>query len=399
MRGIVESSDRVRVTAGAGATAAAFTRFPRGDRPLVIRDAAVSHEGLALPRDAIDVPLEAAAVDSAMIGTLVAAGRGATSIVSLGGGSVMDAAKIVRMLLVTPQLTGPLQSLARRSGLVRVPELLVRRGPDLPLLLISTTFGTGTETSRVACLATSWGRRLLSGSRLQADGAVLDPVHTATLPRMLQGEGLMEVILRVLGPAAGSAPSLAADHDARGIVMAAAGLAEQLRAGRLSPEQRLFASQLSAATHRSWALVGRRTYAAPHWYLANELSWETGTRKIPATLAIVPAIWRRIIDGDTRWGAPERLAMCWTWIREAVPGLPEDANDGLIALRSRWGLQTISAPAPAVLDAVVERCLASWGAPLPALGRLDRDAVASIFAESFDGSAIRSRQGEEVMGR
>lgn len=384
---ITESYEPVRVTAGAGSTAAALARFPLGDRPLVIRDPAVEPVGLAMPPGAIDLSVDAAAGDAHLVAAILAAGRNATAVVALGGGSTMDAAKIARMLLVAPELATPLRALAERSGFVRIPELVSSRNAGVPLMAIPTTLGTGAEVSSVACQVTPWGRRLLAGARLRPDHAVLDPVHTSTLPWLLQMEGLLEVILRVVGPLIGSARSLAADHDAHAIVTGTAGLAESLRTGFLGADERLLAAQLSAASHRSWALVGRSSYAAKHWYLANELSWATGTRKIPATVTVLPAIWGRITDGDERWGSRDRLALAWSWVRAAVPDLPADVREGLPVLLDRWGLRPIDAPGAARVQEATARAHESWGGRLPALGRISSAEIHEVFAESAVAAA------------
>lgn len=396
---IIESAGPVPVTAGAGATAAALARLRLGDRPLVLRDAAVDPVGLLLPAGAIDLALDTADADAQLIPAILSAGRRATSVVAFGGGSTLDVAKIARLLLEAPGLAGPLRALTERSGFVRVPELLARRRGNVPLLAIPTTWGTGTEVSSVACQVTPWGRRLLSSPRLRPDQAVLDLIHTSTLPWVLQMEGLVEIILRVLGPAIGSPPALGADHDAAAIVGGVARLAEAGRTGLLRSEQRLFAAQLSVSSHRSWALVGRESYAAKHWYLANELSWVTGTRKIPATIPLLPVLWGRIAEGDPRWGSRERLAVAWSWVRAVVPDLPDDVGAGLVALFARWGLRAIDAPEPALLQEAARRVQDSWGGALPALGRIAPEAVGEVFAESFPTSAEPDRSEREEVRR
>ncbi|MGH3690372.1 MAG: iron-containing alcohol dehydrogenase [Microbacterium sp.] len=396
MNPLTQSSVAARMTAGAGATSAAMRLFRLGEHPLVVRDAAVEPIGLALPPGATEIRLEAQGVDTRSIAEIVSAGSRATAVVALGGGSTLDAAKIARLLIVAPRLAVPLRTLTERSGFVRLPEAPTERSGSLPLLAVPTTFGTGSEVSSVACVVTPWGRRLLSSAELRPDHAALDPVHTATLPRRLQMEGLVEVILRVLGPAVGSRADLAADHDAEAIVNRTARLAEQLRVGFLAPDERLLAAQLSAASHRSWALVGRDTYAAKHWYLANELAWVTGSRKIPATIAILPTLWGRIEDGDRRWGSSERLAFAWSWVRAVVPDLPLGVRDGLRALFLRWGLHTIDAPSGRVRNEASVRAHTAWGGSLPALGHVDLEAIDQIFVESFpaDADPIPTRREE-----
>ncbi|MBO9625492.1 MAG: iron-containing alcohol dehydrogenase [Microbacterium sp.] len=397
---VSEVGGDTRLTSGAGAAAIALARFPLGGRPLVLHDAAVEFAEARFPARTIEIAVDAARIDDLLVPDVAATARDATAVVGLGGGSTLDVAKIVRVLRESPHLAALLHSHGERSGFVRVPDVSVARRDRVPLLAIPTTFGTGAEVSRVACLATPWGRRLLSGGRLQPDRAALDPLRTSSLPRRLQREGLLEVVLRVLGPAIGSPAALAADHDAAAIVAAAVRLGERLRVGFLGPDERLFAAQLSSASLRTWALVGRETYAAKHWYLANELSWVTGTRKIPATIAILPALWRRITEGESTWGSAERLAEAWSWVRTAVPELSSDASDGLRELIGRWGLRPIPAPTEALLRAATTRAHTSWGGSLPALARIRPEDIHRIFTESFAERANADiERGEGVMQR
>lgn len=380
---IVESRASTRLVAGIDATAAAVMRFPGGARPVALVDAALDAGGLRLPRETRLVALDATALDLDGLLRLSDTASDATAIIAFGGGSTIDAAKILRLAITAPAVMGTVRRLTARSGFYHLPELSAQPVAHVPLLVVPTTFGTAAEVSPVACIRTSSGRRLLSGSRLRAEDAALDPLHTRTLPRSQQMEGLLEVLLRVIGPVTGSPADAAADHDARSIVQGVAGLAEKLRHAPLTVEERLFAAQLSAATQRGWALAGRDAYAAKHWFLANELSWVTRTRKIPATAAILPALWGRIADGDADWGSRERLAEAWDWVREVVPDLPGADADGIRALVRRWGVTPIAAPGPGALSETAARVTASWGAPLPALCRIAPSAVHDILTESF----------------
>lgn len=397
---IIESRTPTRLVAGIDSTAAAVMRFAGGVRPVALVDAVFDAAALRLPREARIIPLATGpggtGLDLDDLQRLSESAVGATAIIAVGGGSTIDAAKVMRVLLTAPAVVDTARRFIARSGFYHLPELSAPHGQHVPLLAVPTTFGTAAEVSPVACVRTASGRRLLSGSRLRADDAALDPLHTRTLPRTQQMEGLLEVVLRVIGAAAGSPRDAAADHDARSIVHGITTLAETLRRAPLHDEQRLFAAQLSAATQRTWALAGRQTYAAKHWYLANELSWVTGARKIPATAAVLPTLWGRIADGDVSWGSRERLAEAWGWVREALPDLPEAAGDGIRALLGRWGVMPMPAPTSDDLDDTVERILMSWAAPYPALGRIERSALRGILTESFASTrapSIRSGRG------
>ena len=96
---------------------------------------------------------------------------GAELVVGFGGGSPMDTAKVVACLV------GSDQPLATMYGVGNV------KGPRLPLMLVPTTSGTGSEVTNVAILTT--GRTAKQGivaDPLYADRVLLDAELTLGLP-------------------------------------------------------------------------------------------------------------------------------------------------------------------------------------------------------------------------
>jgi phosphonate metabolism-associated iron-containing alcohol dehydrogenase len=100
------------------------------------------------------------------------------AVIGLGGGSAMDAAKAVALMLSQAETTpAPLDQLFRAKQ-IRQPAC------RLPLLLIPTTAGTGSE---VTPFATIWDNKQkqkfsLSGSAVYPDVALLDASLTLSLP-------------------------------------------------------------------------------------------------------------------------------------------------------------------------------------------------------------------------
>ncbi|MBC7999946.1 MAG: iron-containing alcohol dehydrogenase [Leptolyngbya sp.] len=96
-------------------------------------------------------------------------------IVAIGGGSVMDTAKVVNICLT---LGG---EILEYQGLNNIAEQL------LPLVAVPTTAGTGSEVSMVAMVKDhTEGKKLLFGSRYLAPSvAILDPLLTVSLPPKL----------------------------------------------------------------------------------------------------------------------------------------------------------------------------------------------------------------------
>ena len=103
-------------------------------------------------------------------------------VVGLGGGSALDTAKQVAVLLGDPSH----ESIGRY---VLARRLLPGRRP---LVAIPTTAGTGAEATRTCVLADEEGRKVWTwGDALLPDVVVLDPEATATMPPVVTtGTGL-----------------------------------------------------------------------------------------------------------------------------------------------------------------------------------------------------------------
>ncbi|GGE48165.1 alcohol dehydrogenase [Marinicauda pacifica] len=104
----------------------------------------------------------------------VEAGRrfGAEAVIGFGGGSPMDTAKVVAVLLRGAQ---------DLSTMYGVEQVSATRPP---LILIPTTAGTGSEVTNVAVVTTGeTSKRGIASGALYADMAILDPELTRGLPR------------------------------------------------------------------------------------------------------------------------------------------------------------------------------------------------------------------------
>ena len=103
--------------------------------------------------------------------TAVEAGRGAASIVGFGGGSPMDVAKLAAYLLGSD------------DNLDEIWGVDIAKGGRLPLALVPTTAGTGSEASPISVITCEGGVKLaVNSAPLIADWAVLDATLTLGLP-------------------------------------------------------------------------------------------------------------------------------------------------------------------------------------------------------------------------
>lgn len=157
-----------------------------GARVLVVGDAGVARLGMVKRVEAIlagaghevatftDLAGEPtdAAIDAA---AGVARRHGAVLVIGIGGGSALDTAKLAAGI-------APADKPAMAYGLCAIPL------PAKPLrkILIPTTAGTGSETTRTSVFADATGRKLWAwGDELRADLALLDPALAVGLPRHL----------------------------------------------------------------------------------------------------------------------------------------------------------------------------------------------------------------------
>jgi len=93
-------------------------------------------------------------------------------VIGLGGGSSMDTAKLVALLL------GSNQTLPEMYGVD------VATGPRLPLILVPTTAGTGSEVTPISVVTTEGGVKMgVNSPPLYPDMAILDAELTYGLPR------------------------------------------------------------------------------------------------------------------------------------------------------------------------------------------------------------------------
>ena len=169
-----------RLLAGAHQAKALAERLPDGPC-LFVTDRDLVRLGLTdAYRDAIAASHELTIFDSVEADpskdTLLAAveaGRsaGAESVVALGGGSPMDVAKLAAYLLGSD------------DHLDEIWGVDVAKGRRLPLALVPTTAGTGSEATPISVITCEGGVKLaVNSAPLIADWAVLDATLTLGLP-------------------------------------------------------------------------------------------------------------------------------------------------------------------------------------------------------------------------
>ena len=168
--------------AGDGRAASLADLLPEG-ACLVVTDAQIVALGIAGPcLDALSasgrtvILFDSVEADPSRQTLLAAveAGRsaGVASVVGFGGGSPMDVAKLAAYLLGSGDELDAIWGLDKAAG------------RKLPLALVPTTAGTGSEATPISVITCEGGVKLAVNARpLTADLAVLDPQLTLGLPR------------------------------------------------------------------------------------------------------------------------------------------------------------------------------------------------------------------------
>ena len=159
-----------------------LVRAQIGQRVLLVTDPGMLATGIV---DRALTSLEAAGVEARMFkdveadppesvilaATAVATEMGAEGIIGLGGGSSLDVAKLVAVLALGRE------SLKDMYGIGNV------KGPRLPLILVPTTAGTGSEVTPISIVTTGTNEKMgVVSPVILPDVALLDPELTLGLP-------------------------------------------------------------------------------------------------------------------------------------------------------------------------------------------------------------------------
>jgi alcohol dehydrogenase class IV len=170
----------LRMGAGLAGQIGEITRLICGDRVLFVTDPGMMATGLV--QRATD-GLRAAGVAVTLFDQVQAdppesivlqaaeQARGATGVIGFGGGSSLDVAKLAALLAASGQ------PLAQAYGIGNA------QGPRLPLVLVPTTAGTGSEVTPISIVTTGASEKMgVVSPLLLPDLALLDPELTLGLP-------------------------------------------------------------------------------------------------------------------------------------------------------------------------------------------------------------------------
>ncbi len=184
-----------RLVSGSGSSARVGELLPPGPC-LFVTDARV--RALGLPDRALasmsDAGIEPVVFDAveadpsrATVMAAAAAGAGCASVVGFGGGSPMDVAKLAAYLIASGDELDSLWGVGKAIG------------PRLPLVLVPTTAGTGSEATPVTVITVEGAeKRGVSSAALIPDWAVLDAALTLGLPRDVTAATGMDAMVHAI---------------------------------------------------------------------------------------------------------------------------------------------------------------------------------------------------------
>ncbi len=297
-------------------------------RVLLVADPGVEQHGLL---EAPLAALAAAAVETRVFtgvegnpteqniedGAKVYLEHGAEGVVAVGGGSPMDAAKLIALRAVCAV---PFEQLDDAiDGGVLVPQVVP------PVITVPTTAGTGSEVGRSGVLTVrSTGRKtVIFSPRLLAKVAILDPQLTVTMPRSVTAATGFDALTHCVEAYLSLGDHPLADAIALGGIELVAGWLSLAVEEPKNIEAR--GAMMKAAM--MGAIAFQKGLGACH-SLAHPLSSEHGLHHGLANALCLPAV----VAFNTL-AVPERVARVGALLGSA------DAVHAVTALRARVGIQ------------------------------------------------------------
>ncbi len=291
-----------RVVAGEGAAkqCANEARQLGGTRVLLVSDRGIEKAGLLEPiresLDAAGLP-HAAALDvssNPLESEVLAAARvfedfRADLVLAVGGGSVLDVAKLVRLAVTHPAPLAQYDDAI--GGGTRIVE------PLPPMIAVPTTAGTGSEVGRsgVVTLEATNTKTVIFAPSLLPNVAILDPVMTATMPPFMTAATGMDALAHCI-----EAYSALGDHPmADAIALGGVRLCHRsLRAATESPGDLKARTEMLKAAMMG-AVAFQKGLGACH-SLAHPLSTEFGLHHGLANAICLPAVldFNRVVIPD-----------------------------------------------------------------------------------------------------
>lgn len=286
--------------------------------------------------------------------------QGALPITAMGGGAVMDHAK-----LACAVLNGNISIRALNSS-ARSPLLFAKATNDrmrARLCLLPSTIGTGSHASTVAVHRSDSGRKkLIIGDSLKASTYETVPELFRSLPLRILSDGIREIFYRLVGPLTMERTEPTPFESLVLHKTIAVAMGEDPRNDLTTW------LELSGKLHHRNNRSVTGSFGHRIWYLAHELSTTADTTKMQATDYLVPRLWGRPNGETNRFVDPDALENLNRHIRHAHKDLATGSNEidssgnPLLTIASRLGADSSGwHPAETDLRQACGTCRKRWG--------------------------------------
>lgn len=249
----------------------------------------------------------------------VAAGQGASGVVGFGGGSPMDVAKLAALLL------GSGEDIDGAWGVGNA------RGPRLPLALVPTTAGTGSEVTPVAIVTVAAGeKRGVSSPLLLPDLALLDPDLTLGLPAAVTAATGIDAMVHAIEAYASRSPN--ANPLSRTLAVAAL----RLLGANIETAVRTGSDPAARAAMLLGATLAGQAFANSPVAAVHALAYPIGGRHHVAHGLANALVLPHVLRFNRPAAAAEYAALAPHAFPDALPA--PDLAEGMAALAARLGL-------------------------------------------------------------
>ena len=193
-------------------------------------------------------------LEDAEKGVALALEAGVALIIGIGGGSVMDMAKLIKAFYRAPEKSKELA-----KGEVAMTD------PDIPMILIPTTAGSGSEATHFAVVYIGFDKYSLASKYLLPDGIILDGSLISASPYQMACYGLDALAQAIESAWAAGSTEQSREYSFRALSLSAKYLKEILEPG--SGEDAL-QGMMEAANLAGQAINISKTSAAHAWSYA-----------------------------------------------------------------------------------------------------------------------------------
>lgn len=194
-------------------------------------------------------------IEDAERGVALAIEAGIDQIIGVGGGSVMDMAKLIKAFYMAPE----------KSKEIAKGELSMA-DPDIPMILIPTTAGSGSEATHFAVVYIGLDKYSLASKHLIPDGVILDGALIAsTSPYQMACNGLDALAQAIESAWAAGSTEQSRDYSFRAVSLCAKFLKDVLKT---DPSDEALQGMMDASNLAGKAINISKTTAAHAWSYA-----------------------------------------------------------------------------------------------------------------------------------